>query len=324
MGLFVKTNVSSLRGYNYLTRVTKELDTTYERLSSGLRINSAKDDAAGLQVSDRLTSQINGLYQGNRNTNDAIALAQTIEGGLDEMTNLLQRIRTLAVQAGNGVNTAEDRSALDQEAKSLTDEISRIATQTTYNGKTILNGCDLETIHLPTTPIEHETIYENTLSKLGGQGILTVQVGANSGDTIQLKVNAFKFSFIVSRSVSNADNVLKQSGFEKITSGVNSYWKFNLATADSASNAISSIDKMLEDVDAQRANLGSIQNRLESSIRVQSNVATNESDARSRIRDTDFAEESAKLSQQSIIQQAATSMLLQANARPQIGLNLLG
>ena len=140
MALYVNTNVSSINAQRKLTNATNSLNTNYQRLASGLRINSAKDDAAGLQISDRLTAQINGLNQGNRNTNDGIALAQTIEGALDETTNMLQRIRTLAVQSSNGTNTESDRKALQEEVSQLSEEITRIAKQTTFAGGLVLNG----------------------------------------------------------------------------------------------------------------------------------------------------------------------------------------
>ena len=140
MALYVNTNVSSINAQRKLSNATLSLNTSYQRLSSGLRINSAKDDAAGLQISDRLTSQINGLNQGNRNTNDGIALAQTIEGALDETTNMLQRIRVLAVQSANGTNSQADRKALQEEVTQLSQEINRIARQTTFAGATVLNG----------------------------------------------------------------------------------------------------------------------------------------------------------------------------------------
>ena len=140
MALYVNTNVSSINAQRKLANSTLALNTSYQRLSSGLRINSSKDDAAGLQISDRLTSQINGLNQGNRNANDGIALAQTIEGALDETTNMLQRIRTLAVQAANGTNTAKDRKALQEEVTSLSHEITRIAKKTTFAGALVLDG----------------------------------------------------------------------------------------------------------------------------------------------------------------------------------------
>ena len=140
MAIYVNTNVSSLTGRNSLNNVQNQLTTTYQRLSTGMRINSAKDDAAGLQIADRLTTQINGLNQGNRNASDGIALAQTAEGAMDEISTMLQKIRTLAVQSATGTNTSDDREAINKEAASLVDEITRIATQTTYGGKTILEG----------------------------------------------------------------------------------------------------------------------------------------------------------------------------------------
>ena len=300
MAIYVNTNVSSLTGRNSLNNVQNNLTTTYQRLSTGMRINSAKDDAAGLQIADRLTTQINGLNQGNRNASDGIAFAQTAEGAMDEISSMLQKIRTLAVQASTGTNTSDDRVAIDKEAASLMNEITRIAQQTTYGGKTILDGGDTG----------NKSMYTNNK---GSAGKLTLQVGANSGDQISFDVANFKFSKLLSTSGITA------------SSGWNTGNKtLNLSTASGASDVIRIMDAMIKTTDAQRADLGAIQNRLESSIRNQSNIATNESDARSRIRDADFAEESANLSQQSIIQQAAASMLMQANTRPQLALSLLG
>ena len=289
MAVYVNTNVSSLNGRRYLNNVQNSLTTTYQRLSSGMRINSAKDDAAGLQIADRLTTQINGLNQGNRNTNDGIALAQTVEGALDETSNMLQKIRTLAVQAANGTNTAEDRKALNTEANSLVTEISRIAKQTKFGGASLLDGAYAESIY-------------GAAGQDGSKGgKLTLQVGANKGDEISFSVNNMKFSVIANRA--GAD---KGKGFNA--------GAVVLETASGAKDVIDMMDKMIADVDGQRSGLGALQNRLESSIRNQSNVSANQADARSRIRDADFAEESAALSQQSIIQQAATSMLMQANS----------
>ena len=297
MAVYVNTNVSSLNGRRYLNNVQNQLTTTYQRLSSGMRINSAKDDAAGLQIADRLTTQINGLNQGNRNTNDGIALAQTIEGALDETSSMLQKIRTLAVQSANGTNTADDRKAIDTEAKALQDEITRIAKQTKFGGKTVLNGGSTA-----------DSIYNATGKSTGGK--VTLQVGANNGDEISFDVGNFTF-----------DGIHSQAGKNSVAfNGGN----LILSTASGAKAVIDLMDKMIAAVDSQRSGLGAIQNRLESSIRNQSNVAANQSDARSRIRDADFAEESANLSQQSIIQQAATSMLMQANSRPQLALSMLG
>ena len=305
MAVYVNTNYSALQGQRYLSNVQNSLTTTYQRLSSGMRINSAKDDAAGLQIADRLTSQINGLNQGNRNASDGIALAQTIESGMDEIAGMLQKVRTLAVQATNGTNTAEDRGALAKEASSLVAEMQRIAKQTTFAGKTVLAGGDKNSIY-------------TAAQKASVGGKMTLQVGSNKGDTISFDVSSFVFS-VMAKGFSegfwaHADGLKDASKGTAV--------KFSTATA--ASDLIKSMDGIIARVDAQRADLGAIQNRLESSIRNQSNVAANEADARSRIRDADFAEESANLSQQSIIQQAAASMLMQANTRPQLGLSLLG
>ena len=311
MAVFVNTNVSSLNGRRYLNNVQNQLTTTYQRLSSGLRINSAKDDAAGLQISSRLTTQVNGLNQGNRNASDGIAFAQTAEGAMDEITNMLQKIRTLAVQANNGTTTGDDKAALSKEATALVDEINRIAAKTTFGGAKILDGG------------KDSGIYANAE---GSVGKLTLQVGANKGDTIDFEVANAKFTKIADATKlfetgngANQGNKIKIGNFyanNKIT--------FSATANSAAANAIKAMDYLIGQIDSQRAGLGAIQNRLESSIRNQANVSANQADARSRIRDADFAEESANLSQQSIIQQAATSMLMQANTRPQLGLSLLG
>ena len=316
MAVYVNTNYSALQGQRYLGNVQNQLTTTYQRLSSGMRINSAKDDAAGLQIADRLTSQINGLNQGNRNASDGIALAQTAEAGMDEISGMLQKIRTLAVQASNGTNTGEDKAALSKEASALANEITRIAQQTTYAGKTILNGKQ-------TNSIDPVAGGQQPAQGTGTTQNITLQVGSNKGDTIGFNLENMQFSVIGSRAEKQfKDKYTGQDKIMAINAGTITF-KFSDAKA-SPSDAIDLMDKMIAQVDAARADLGATQNRLESSIRNQSNVAANEADARSRIRDADFAEESANLSQQSIIQQAAASMLMQANTRPQLGLSLLG
>ena len=283
-----------------------------------MRINSAKDDAAGLQIADRLTSQINGLNQGNRNASDGIALAQTAEAGMDEISGMLQKIRTLAVQANNGTNTMDDKKALSKEASALATEITRIAKQTTFAGKTILNGKQANSID----------------PAAGGAGAggndtgkaqtITLQVGSNKGDTISFSLENLLFSKIGTEAGINADKFGDNTKAFTKENNNNGIVTVNFSVADAPADIIGFMDQMISYVDGKRADLGAIQNRLESSIRNQSNVAANEADARSRIRDADFAEESANLSQQSIIQQAAASMLMQANTRPQLGLSLLG
>ena len=289
MASYVNTNVSSLNAQKNLTNATNALNTTYKRLSSGLRINSAKDDAAGLQISDRLTAHINGFNQGNRNASDGIALAQTAEGAMDEISNMMQRMRTLAVQAANGTLTSTDRKAINTEFKELKSEITRIACATTYAGAQILRGSG---------------------SKGGlvvGSGKVDIHVGSMSTSSITGDANKITMKFS-----------------QNMTADGLSIDSLSVTAADVSETAIASLDSALKTVDTARANLGAVQNRLESTIRNQSSISENLSDARSRIRDTDYAEEASNLSQQTIIQQAATSMLTQANARPQIALSLLG
>ena len=333
MAVYVNTNYSALQGQRYLGNVQNQLTTTYQRLSSGMRINSAKDDAAGLQIADRLTSQINGLNQGNRNASDGIALAQTAEAGMDEISGMLQKIRTLAVQASNGTNTLADKQALSKEASSLATEITRIAKQTTFAGKTILNGKQTNSIDpiggggggggpAPQPPQPPQPAPGG--GGAGSDQSITLQVGSNKGDTIGFKLVNLQFSAAAKAAgIAETEFVANAAGGDKgFIKGADGAITVNFSGA--SEKVIEFMDKMIGYVDSQRADLGAIQNRLESSIRNQSNVAANEADARSRIRDADFAQESANLSQQSIIQQAAASMLMQANTRPQLGLSLLG
>ena len=322
MALYVNTNVSSINAQRKLANSTLALNTSYQRLSSGLRINSSKDDAAGLQISDRLTAQINGFNQGNRNANDCIALAQTIEGALDETTNMLQRIRTLAVQAANGTNTAKDRKALQEEVDALCAEIIRIGEKTTFAGAPVLMSKGTA----------------NGLKDTNGNYFF--QVGANANDKIELTlVNGFHMKGITSMLKDMGTNIapdkihvdkMSKAGqndrFGLYMSG-NDKWsalRWVVAFPSCAQKTLENIDKFIEAVDSKRAALGAIQNRMESTIRNQSSIAENESDARSRIRDTDFASETAALTQNQIIQQASQTILSQANQRPTVALNLLG
>ncbi|KUE81688.1 flagellin [Aeromonas schubertii] len=286
MSLFINTNVSSLNAQRNLLNNNKNLDTAYQRLSSGLRINSAKDDAAGLQISNRMTSQINGLNQGNRNANDGIAMAQTAEGAMEEVTGMLQRMRTLASQSANGTNTTADRTALQQEVDQLSEEITRISNDTTFGGKKLLDGT---------------------------AGEVKIQVGSDANQTISFKLT---IAFSV-------DGLKTASGSTLATSGSGATTKVDISTSTNAQSVLGGIDKMIQKVDSQRAQLGAVQNRLESTIRNQSNISENLSGARSRVRDADFAVETANLTQSNILQQAASSVLAQANQRPTSALSLL-
>ena len=334
MALYVNTNVSSLNAKRNLSNSTSSLDTTYKRLASGLRINSAKDDAAGLQISNRLTSQINGLEQGNRNAQDGISYSQTAEGAMDEITNMLQRVRTLALQSANGTNNEKDRAAIQQEVTQLCDEINRVSVSTTFGGTKILNGDGGITVAGTGTDA-----FKATGNKAGDKDIV-FQVGADANQTIGgdlgLKNGAgFDIAGLTSNLTKADGTAFKQADitadgtgtFVAISAADSSTGKANVAfdvtTADSAQNVLAVIDKYVQTVDSKRAELGAVQNRLESTIRNQSNINENVSDARSRIRDTDFAVETANMSQQNILQQASQTILSQANQRPQIALSLL-
>ncbi|POG22856.1 flagellin [Aeromonas bestiarum] len=301
MAMYINTNTSSLNAQRNLMNTNKSLDTSYTRLASGLRINTAKDDAAGLQISNRLTSQVNGLDQGNRNANDGISVAQTAEGAMDEVTSMLQRMRTLAQQSANGSNNTDDRTALQQEFDQLTTEIDRISTDTSFGGQKLLDG------------------------KYKG----SFQVGADAGQTITFKMtSAFTISGIASSTKGSATVATSATGepytVTKGTTAVTSTSVSSIKAASSAQLAMANLDFMIKAVDSKRAELGAVQNRFDSTIRNQSNVSENLSAARSRIRDADFATETANLTKQNILQQAASSILAQANQRPQSALSLLG
>ena len=260
MAVYVNTNYSALQGQRYLGNVQNSLTTTYQRLSSGMRINSAKDDAAGLQIADRLTSQINGLNQGNRNAADGIALAQTIEAGMDEISGMLQKMRTLTVQAANGTNTMEDRVALSKEATALATEINRIATQTTFAGKTVLNGKSLDESSL----FGKDAADGGKAGKGGSDGTMTLQVGSNKGDTISFTVQSVMFS----KLQDNGDLVKKDGDVIFGTDDATGFITVRFSKADYADHtaktgigtALEHLDKMISAVDGMRAGLGAIQN----------------------------------------------------------------
>ena len=281
MSLFVNTNVSSLNAQRQLFTTGNNLSTAFERLSSGFRINSAADDAAGLQITDRMTSQVQGLNQAVRNANDGISLAQTAEGAMQETTTALQRIRTLAIQSQNGINSSADRLALQKEVSALRTEISRISTTTQFAGVNILSG-DFSAKFL---------------------------VGANAGQTI---------------SVNLSTTALARAGVNGFGATGLGILADNVLTEQGASRLLTAVDSAISAVGGLRADLGALQNRFQSTIRNLSNISENVSAARSRIKDADFATETAELSRNQILQQASTTILAQANQRPQAALSLLG
>ncbi len=294
MALYVQTNTSSINSQRMLARSTRQLDTSYERLSSGLRINSAKDDAAGLQISNRMASQINGLTQGNRNANDGISMCQVTEGALDEVTSMLQRIRTLAIQSANGTNSSAERIAINEEVQQLIKEVRRVGTDTSYGGNLKILGPDVS-----------DTVF---------------QVGSNAYQTISLTMKSLSKLVTVTATV----NIPNSSGTTAATINPNTTLSnMTVTSADDSQKTIAFMSEIIRQVDSYRAELGAVQNRMESTISNQENVIENVSDARSRIRDVDYAVETANMTQQSIIQQASTTILTQANQKTQIAMNLL-
>jgi flagellin len=475
MGLYINTNQSSLNAQRQLASTSNSLTTSFERLSSGLRINGAKDDAAGLSITTRFSSQIRGLNQAVRNSNDGISLAQTAEGALNETTNILQRIRELSVQSANDTNNSSDRASLQAEVAQLKTELDRISETTNFNGNKILNGDFLsqdiqvganvgETINVSidgagtkdlgrqvrvtgtevdanaiaaATKITYKTatgtaqatvratvaaddtvstgsnntsaiakaaaindlsdttgvraIVENTTvtgvtiagGALDGTNFLTVNGEKISGFTVQANdadgaltdaINAVsgKTGVVASLNASSQLVLTAEDGRNIVTGddgtantitgaasgtdttrgsitiqskdqfdlaggavigqtngvyGVNSassVYSVDISTRDGALKAIDAIDLALEDVSSSRADLGALQNRLESTINNLSTTSENLSASRSRILDADFASETAQLSRNQIIQQAGVSILAQANQQPQVALALLG
>ena len=278
----INTNVAAMNTYSRLTAANTAKSNSLAKLSSGLRINKAGDDAAGLAISEKMKSQIGGLTQAKRNAQDGISLVQTAEGALNESHSILERMRDLAVQGGNGTLTADDKGAINKELKALHQELSRIATTTQFNT---------------------QNLFAASKAAAGGAkpATFTFQIGANSGQVLTVTIGQMDGSNLLGTT---AD-------------------KFEIGAAITAGAMINSIDDAIKKVSAQRATLGAVQNRLEHTINNLTATTENLSDANSRIRDVDMAEEMMTFTKSNILSQAATSMLAQANAMPNSVLNLL-
>lgn len=283
MAQVINTNIMSLNAQRNLNSSSASMATSIQRLSSGLRINSAKDDAAGLAISSRMSTQISGMTVASRNANDGISLAQTAEGALGSISDNLQRIRDLAVQSANDTNTDEDRAALQKEVDQLTAEISRVVDNTDFNGTKLLNG---------------------------ERASFTIQVGSGSSADNQITISTVNMNDTV--TALTGDTVGDATATFDISSSS------GVATA-----ALSTLDSMLQSVNNARADLGAIQNRFTSVISNLATSSENLTDARSRIQDTDYAAETAELTRTQILQQAGTAMLAQAKSVPQNVLTLL-
>lgn len=311
MTLYVATNTLGMRFQHNLNKSSSVLDTTYQRLSSGMRINGASDDSAGLQISNRMTSQISGLNQSVANANYGIAFIQTVDGAMSSITDILQEIRTMVIQALAGTYTRDEISALEDEASTLANEITSIAANTTYGGKKILAGVDGNKIDGTNYTIAAvgSTIYgTNKYGKTLGQanadnyGKMTLQIGYNNGDTLEFGVHCMAFTTLMKASTTDAE-------FKKYTANngpveiKEEAIVFNFQAKDptgqnfySSDYLITLMDRMISTVGGQRNNLGAMMLRLESAIRNNNSVAINTADSRSRIQDSDFADESSTMS----------------------------
>jgi flagellin len=281
----INTNVKSLIAQNAMAVNNRSMDKAMQQLSTGKRINSAQDDAAGLAISNKMTAQIRGLNQAVRNANDGISLLQTAEGATQEITNMLQRMRELAVQAANDTYQASDRSSLNAEVESLSAEISRIADNTEWNGMKLFTAGNAA-----------------SGTGIGSGGVVTLQVGigGSAGDRFTVTLTDIDATEL---SVSSAD--------------------IDLTTRSGASDALTLLDDAITTIDTARASYGATMNRLTYAIDNLTNISQNAQASRSRIMDTDYAQATTELARSQIIQQAATAMLAQANQAPQSVLSLL-
>lgn len=382
MALTVNTNIASLSVQKNLTKAANSLSTSMTRLSTGLRINSAKDDAAGSQISNRLTSQVNGLNVAVKNAQDANSIAQAAEGALQESTNILQRMRELSLQSANGSNSSEDQTSLNQEFKSLTAELTRISKTTTFGGGNsgikLLDGSagSNGTLTFQVGANANETV-SFTLSDMSAQalkgaasyattsagiafsggvtksaGILVVNgtavsyaAGATANDVVSaINTNISGVAAVNSQASAGATPVISlRSGddfrvgtvasaglvsanagtLKTASSATFTVQQLDISTAANAQDATQVIDAALKQIDTQRSALGAIENRLDSTISNLQNVSQNATAARSTIQDVDFASETAEMTKQQTLQQAATAVLAQANQLPSSVLKLL-
>jgi len=294
----INTNTAATLAANALTKNERAMNQTMERLSTGQRINSAADDAAGLAISSKMTSQINGLNMAVKNANDAISMLQTYDGALIEISNMSQRMRELAVQSASDTNVTADRTNLDTEFEQLTAEIERIANNTQWNGTNLLDG---------------------TLS-----AAQAFQVGANANQTITITLadaNIAHGNQVQATSLfGGLDSATYGAGTIDVDNGIDAR---DILTKAKANLVIADLDNALSKINTFRATVGATINRLEYAVDNLSNVSQNASASRSRILDADYAAETTELARTQIIQQAGTAMLSQANQQAQSVLALL-
>jgi len=285
----IGSNISSLRASNAGVKAQEALSTSMERLSTGKRINSAKDDAAGLAIASSMTAQIKGMNQGIRNANDGISMAQTAEGALEEVTNMLQRMRELQVQSKNGTYSDSDKTNISNEQNALAAQIKSVVNETKFNGKALFSATAAN---------------------------VTIQAGANTNDTVSLEFSNLTATYTPASGT--GASATAASGSE-LAAAVD----FTAGTVKSGAD-LAQFDAALSQVSSVRSKLGASQNRLESAVNNLTSNTTNLSDARSRIEDADFSTETTALAKAQILSQASTAMLSQANQSAQGVLKLLG
>jgi flagellin len=320
----INTNTSSMIARDAINRNDRAMSQAMERLSTGSRINSAKDDAAGLAIADRMSAQVSGLNMAVRNANDAISMLQTIEGATKEITNMLGRMRELAVQSASGTYTDNDRDALNLEFGALMDEITRIAQNTEWNGQAVLRG-------------NVEVTAENNGSTNDVAEIHKIQLGSSSGQTMALTINTWVPTTTADNTALNVNSDLTTANSTSDAYGDAALYataaagspdavastRIGIDTVDQAGVAIKNLDKAINGAAAERAKYGAYMARLQHASDNLANIATNTSASLSQIADADYAVETTELARTQIISQASTAMLAQANQVKQTVLALL-
>lgn len=355
MSLVVNTNIGSLNAQRSLANSSNELATAMERLSSGKKINSAADDAAGFAIAERMTAQVRGLNMATKNANDGLAMLATIENATNDVTDMLQRIRELAVQAANDTNSTTDRQYLQEEVNSLLKEINRVSEQTVYNNQAVLDGSRAGVIQTgteagQTTGFSIDAIDTDTLGLTndaftagsgGGAATVATVFSTTTAGVMSLSGTtavAASSDYVAASSdyaAASSDYSVASDGTVTGTAQVGTAQVGTAAVAGSGVGAISvlsaadaaasltKISNAIEQVAGDRAGYGALSNRLEYTVSNLMNVAEFTTQARSRIEDADFAAESARLSKAQVLQQTGTAMLAQANAASQLAIQLI-
>lgn len=338
MAMVINTNLFSLNAQKNLTHSQGSLQTSMQRLSSGLRINSAKDDAAGLAIAQRMTTQIRGMTMAIKNSNDGISFAQTAESNLEEVSTALQRIRELAVQSANGIYTSSDRRAYQKEASQLQNEIGRILKTANFNGQAVFyeSGTNIGLSYVSSFQLQvgANSYARNTLGATVSAGLDPNRMYFNtkedystvSANGVQVFTGTTRltlFQALASARIFGYSMASQVVSGGKLTGTVSAGDVISISTQSGARFAINWVDRALDVVNDTRATFGALQNRLESSIRNLENVNEALTAARSRLQDADFAAETASMTRSQILQQAGMSMLAQANQQPQSVMSLL-